>query len=324
LLRSCAVVSEAMKSHVLRDSAAFELERERPKYYNVKMSTVYAPAKLNLVLEVLGKDNDYHRLSSIVQSIDLCDVLNFELDDELRFECDVPSLRSDNLVTKAAASLKESTGCSLGARIELHKLIPWAAGLGGGSSDAAAALRALNELWRLGLSVPQLVRLASRLGSDVPFFIREGTALIQGNGEKVTPLPPLPPTCFVLLVPPLPKMPDKTKQMYGRLRVADFTRGEFAERALASLLGGKAIGRSLMFNAFERIAFEFFPQLGKYRDIMKEAGAPGVCLAGSGPCLFTSFSNKDEAGELFSRLKKQKLECYLTFSFPQVDAKASV
>jgi 4-diphosphocytidyl-2-C-methyl-D-erythritol kinase len=280
------------------------------------MSTVYAPAKLNLVLEVLGKDDDYHRISSIVQSIDLCDVLNLELDDELRFECDVPGLRSDNLVTEAAALLKESTGCSLGARVELHKRIPWAAGLGGGSSDAAATLLALNELWRLGLSVPQLVRLAWRLGSDVPFFVRKGTALVEGRGEKVTPLPPLPPTCFVLLVPPLSKMPDKTKQMYGRLRVADFTRGEFTERALASLLRGKVVGRSLMFNVFERTAFEFFPQLGRYRKIMEEAGAAGVCLAGSGPCLFAAFSSREEAGELFSRLSKQKLECYLTFSFP--------
>jgi 4-diphosphocytidyl-2-C-methyl-D-erythritol kinase len=280
------------------------------------MSTAYAPAKLNLVLEVLGKDDDYHRISSIVQCIDLCDVLSFELDEELRFECDVPGLRLDNLVTKAATLLKESTGCSLGARIELHKRIPWAVGLGGGSSDAAATLLALNELWRLGLSTPQLVRLAWRLGSDVPFFVRKGTALVEGKGEKVTPLPPLPPTCFVLFVPPLSKMPDKTKQMYGRLRVADFTGGEFTERALASLLGGKAVDHSLMFNVFERTAFEFFPQLGRYRRIMKEAGAPGACLAGSGPCLFTTFSSKAEAGELFSRLSKQKLECYLTFSFP--------
>jgi len=284
------------------------------------MSTMYAPAKVNLVLEVLGKDNDYHRIASIVQAIDLCDVLNFELDDELHFECDVPGLRSDNLVMKAAMLLKENTKCGLGARIELRKRIPWGVGLGGGSSDAAATLLALNELWRLGLSVSHLVCLASGLGSDVPFFIRRGAALVEGKGEKVTPLPALPGTCFVLLVPPLPKVPDKTKQMYGRLRVADFTGGESVQRALACLRAGKGIDRSLMFNVFEGTAFDFFPRLGKYRQIMEEAGAPGVCLAGSGPCLFTVSPSKGEAGELFLRLKKQKLECYLAFPFPQAYA----
>jgi 4-diphosphocytidyl-2-C-methyl-D-erythritol kinase len=283
------------------------------------MLTVYAPAKLNLVLEVLGKDNDYHQISSIVQSIDLCDVLNFQLDEEVCFECDVPSLKRDNLVTQAATLLKESTKCGLGARIELRKHIPWGVGLGGGSSDAAATLSGLNELWGLGLPISELVRLASKLGSDVPFFIHKGTALVGGKGEKVTPLPFLPATCFVLLVPPLPKLPGKTKQMYSNLRVADFTGGQFVQRALLSLREGKAIDRTSMFNVFEKIAFDFFPGLAKYRGTLEEAGALGVYLAGSGPCLFTFFSRKEEAGELFSRLKKQKLECYLAFPFPHTN-----
>jgi 4-diphosphocytidyl-2-C-methyl-D-erythritol kinase len=280
------------------------------------MLTVYAPAKLNLVLEVLGKDNGYHRIFSIVQSIDLCDVLDFQLDEKICFECDEPSLKHDNLVLQAATLLKESTKCNLGARIELRKHIPWGVGLGGGSSDAAATLLALNELWGLGLPLSKLVHLASKLGSDVPFFIHKGTALVEGRGEKVTPLPSLPSTSFVLLVPPVPKISGKTKQMYGNLRVADFSEGQFVHQALASLRQGKAIDYSLMFNVFERIAFDFFPKLDKYRKTLERAGAPGVYLAGSGPCLFTFFSGAKEAGEVFSRLKKQRLECYLAFSFP--------
>jgi len=280
------------------------------------MLTVYAPAKINLVLEVLDKDNDYHRISSIVQSIDLCDVLHFQLDEAIYFECDEPSLKRDNLVTRAAALLKESTKCSLGARIELHKHIPWGMGLGGGSSDAAATLLALNELWGVGLSLSELVRLASKLGSDVPFFIHKGTALIEGRGEKVTPLPSLPTTWFVLLVPPLPKIPGKTKQMYSNLRAAYFTEGRFVQATLSSLKQGKAIDPGLIFNVFEKVAFDFFPGLDKYRKTLEEAGAPGVHLAGSGPCLFTFFSVEKEAGELFSRLKKKGLECYLASSFP--------
>jgi len=286
-------------------------------YKKIVVLTVYAPAKINLVLEVLGKDNDYHRISSIVQSIDLCDILNFQLDEEIRFECDEPSLKSDNLVERAATLLKERTKCSLGARIELRKHIPWGVGLGGGSSDAAATLLALNELWGLGLPLSELVYLASKLGSDVPFFIHKGTALVEGKGEKVTPLPSLPSTSFVLLVPPVARISGKTKQMYSNLRVADFTERQFVQQALVSLRQGKTIEYDFMFNVFERIAFDFFPKLEEYRKILKEEGAPGVYLAGSGPCLFTFFSEAKEAGELFSRLKKQRLECYLAFSSPR-------
>jgi len=239
------------------------------------------------------------------------------LDEEVCFECDEPSLKRDNLVIQAAALLKEITKCSLGVRIELRKHIPWGVGLGGGSSDAAAALLALNELWGLGLPLSELVRLASKLGSDVPFFIHKGAALVEGKGGKVTPLLFLPSTSFVLLVPPVPKISGKTKQMYNNLRVADFTEGQFVQAALASLRQGKAIEHRLMFNVFEGIAFDFFTELDRYRKTLEEAGAPGVYLAGSGPCLFTFFSEKEEAGELFSRLRKQGLECYLAFSFPR-------
>ncbi len=280
------------------------------------MLTVYAPAKINLVLEVLGKLNDYHRISGIVQSIDLCDVLNFQPDEAICFECDEPSLKRDNLVTRAATLLKKSTRYSLGARIELRKHIPWGVGLGGGSSDAAATLLALNELWELRLSLPELVQLASELGSDVPFFTHKGTAWVEGKGEKVTPLPSLPSIYFVLLVPPLPKISGKTKQMYGKLNAAHYTEGRFIQQALSYLKQGKAIDHSLMFNVFEMVAFDFFPGLDKYRKTLEEAGAPGVYLAGSGPCLFTFFSEERQAKVISLNLRGQGLECYVTSPFP--------
>ena len=283
------------------------------------MLTVYAPAKINLVLEVLGKDNDYHRISSIVQSIDLCDVLNFQPDEKICFECDEPSLEHDNLVIQAATLLKEATKYSRGARIELYKHIPWGVGLGGGSSDAAATLLALNELWELRLSLSELVHLASKLGSDVPFFIPKGTVLVEGKGEKVTPLPSLPSTCFVLLVPPLAKIPGKTKQMYNQLNTAHFTEGQFVQAALSSLMQGKTIGPIFMFNVFEKLAFDFFPKLDEYRKTFEEAGASRVYLAGSGPCLFTFFSGEEKANELGLRLREQGLECYAASSVPRDD-----
>jgi 4-diphosphocytidyl-2-C-methyl-D-erythritol kinase len=277
--------------------------------------TAYAPAKVNLVLEVLGKHNDYHAISSIVQSIDLCDVLNFQLEEEICFECAEPNLKQDNLVTRAAALLNENANCSRGARIELRKHIPWGVGLGGGSSDAAATLIALNELWGLGLPRSELVHLASKLGSDVPFFVHKGTALVEGTGEKITPLPSLPLTYFVLLVPPLPKILIKTRQMYSNLDAAYFTEGQFVQKALSSLRQGKAIAPGLMFNVFREVAFAFFPGLDEYGRILEKTGASGVYLAGSGPCLFTLSPDEKKSREIFLPLKKQGLECYLASSF---------
>ena len=288
------------------------------------MLTVYAPAKINLVLEVLGKNDNYHQISSIIQSIDLCDVLNFQSGEEICFECTEPGLKRDNLVTRAAALLKESTKYSRGARIELRKHIPWAVGLGGGSSDAAATLIALNEFWGLGLSLSELVHLASKLGSDVPFFIHKGTALVEGTGEKITPLPSLPLTYFVLLVSPLPKILNKTKQMYSNLNVTYFTRGQFIEPALSYLRQGKVITPDLMFNVFKKIAFDFFPGLYKYRKTLEEAGAPRVYLAGSGPCLFTLSPDEKKAREIFFQLKKQGLESYLVSSFIHTNVAAGL
>jgi 4-diphosphocytidyl-2-C-methyl-D-erythritol kinase len=276
------------------------------------MLTVYAPAKVNLVLEVLEKHDDYHQISSILQTIDLCDVLSFELAEQISVECSEPSLAGNNVVAEAAMLLKKATKYDKGAQIELHKHIPWGVGLGGGSSDAASALLALTKLWKRDLPVSELVRLASKLGSDVPFFIYGGTALIEGMGEKVTPLPPSQPTYFVLLVPPLAKIPAKTKRLYSKLNAGHFTKGELVHAALLLLRREKTIPPALMFNTFEKVAFDFFPRLTEYKRRFEEAGAAKVCLAGSGPCLFTPVREEEKAKNLYLRLKNQGLECYLS------------
>ncbi len=288
---------------------------------NNHMLTVHAPAKINLVLEVLGRHDNYHRISSIVQAVNLCDVLNFQLDEEISFKCSEPSLERDNLVTEAATLLKKVTGYNRGARIELRKHIPWGVGLGGGSSDAAAALLALNELWKLELSVFELIYIASKLGSDVPFFIYGGTALVEGRGEKVTPLPSLSSTWFVLLVPPLSKIPGKTRQLYNKLNDSHFTKGHFVRAALLSLTQEKTIVPSLIFNVFEEVACDVFPKLNEYKEKFKEAGASKIHLVGSGSALFTSVYEEEEANQIRSCLRKQGLECYVTSSeaLPQKD-----
>jgi 4-diphosphocytidyl-2-C-methyl-D-erythritol kinase len=274
------------------------------------MLTSYAPAKVNLVLEVLGKHDAYHQISSIVQAVSLYDILNFETSEELHFKCSEHELERDNLVIGAALLLKEATGYSKGARIELHKHIPWGVGLGGGSSDAGSTLVALNELWGLKLSLRDLVDLASKLGSDIPFFIHKGIALVEGKGEKVTLLPTLPSTWFVMLVPPLARISGKTAQMYGKLKASHFTEGQFVCAALPYLMQGKMIEPSLMFNVFERVVIDVFPQVKDCRDTFEKAGATAVHLCGSGPCLFTFFSEEERANELLLRLRQRGLECY--------------
>jgi 4-diphosphocytidyl-2-C-methyl-D-erythritol kinase len=276
------------------------------------MLTYLAPAKINLVLEVLGKrDDGYHEIRSLVQTISLCDVLSFELADVISLECDEPSLSNvDNLVVQAADLLKKNSGYRKGAKIKVEKRIPWGAGLGGGSSDAAAALLALNRLWKLGLTTSDLVELAAKLGSDVPFFIHEGTALMEDRGEKVTPLAASMPSWFVLLIPPLPKVPNKTQQLYSRLDARHFTDGQLVNRAVKSWSQSRQIDASLLFNVFDKVAFDAFPGLEGYWKRFEEAVGTDIHLVGSGPALFAPVDGEAKAGEVCHRLRQQGLEAY--------------
>lgn len=279
--------------------------------------TVLAPAKVNLVLEVLGKRQDgYHEIRSLIQTISLWDVLYFELAEEIYFECSEPSLSGeDNLVVKATSLVKEITGYPRGARIRLEKRIPWGVGLGGGSSDAGATLLALNQLWDLSLPVAKMVRLASQLGSDVPFFLYQGAAVVKGKGEKVKPQVALAMPWLVVLVPSLPRVPDKTKYLYSCLTPDHFTKGVFTRKAVKFLSRGKGFAPSLLFNVFEGVAFTAFPGLQEYRERFVEAGATNVCLAGSGPALFSLVGGEAIGKELYNRLYNQGLECYLVSTF---------
>src|SRR4030042_6669000 len=251
------------------------------------MLTCVAPAKINLVLEVLGKrDDGYHEIRSLVQTINLCDAISFEPASKVSFECTEPSLQtSDNLVVQAAELLRESSGYRKGAKIKLEKRIAWGAGLGGGSSDAAATLSALDRLWRLKLTTSDLIEPAARLGSDVPFFIYGGTALIEGRGERVMPLAAPMPGWLVLLLPPLPRMPGKTKQLYSHLNARHFTAGQFVYRAFKIWSQDRHLSPHLLLNVFDKVAFGAFPGLEDYWRRFEAAGAKDIHLAGSGPAL---------------------------------------
>jgi 4-diphosphocytidyl-2-C-methyl-D-erythritol kinase len=278
------------------------------------MPTVKAPAKINLTLEVLGKRPDgFHEIRSVIQTINLYDSLRFRLSKKLRFSCDNPDLViEESLISRAAALLQETSGFSKGATIEVIKNIPFSSGLGGDSSDAAAVLQGLNRLWELGLSLEELLGMAPRLGSDVAFFVCGGTALVEGRGERVTPLPPLPRRWIVLVVPPFSAIAEKTRQLYASLKPEHYSDGRITQKFIKGLSGGGEFEPSMFFNTFENVAFDFFPELEVYKEHFEKLGAPYVRLAGSGPTLFTLLEDKAQAEDLYTRCQNQGMECYLT------------
>jgi len=278
------------------------------------MLTIRAPAKLNLTLEVLGKRPDgYHEIRSVIQTISLCDTLRFELSSEVSISSDLPEWSpGKSLVAKAVILLQKTTSAAKGVKIEIAKNIPLVSGLGGDSSDAAATLRGLNKLWEQNLPQSKLLELAMQLGSDVVFFLYGGMALVAGRGEIITPLPPLPRHWFVLLLPDVPRLPDKTKQLYAHLKASHYTKGGATEKVVRVLGEKEQLNPSLLFNTFENVAFEFFPGLNHYRDLMLKAGAKSVHLAGSGPTLYTMLKYKKDAEKVFNKLRQQEIKVYLT------------
>ena len=275
------------------------------------MLTVQAPAKLNLTLEVLAKRPDgYHEIRSIFQTINLCDSLRFQLSRKVTFKSNTPDwIPERSLVAKAVSLFQKTTGCAKGATIEVSKGIPLVSGLGGDSSDVAATLCGLNELWALNLSQKELLELAARLGSDVAFFLYGGTALVEGRGEVVTPLPTLPHRWVILVVPDVPQLPEKTRQLYASLKASHYTDGQITQRLVDELREGRE--PSILFNTFENVAFTRFSKLKVYRDHMVKIGAPTVHLAGSGPALFTLIKDKSQAEDLYTHCQQQNMKTYL-------------
>ncbi len=276
------------------------------------MLTVKAPAKLNLTLEVLGKRPDgFHEIRSVIQSIDLCDTLHFENGEQVSVKCDMEGWSAEaSLVSKAVGLMRSVFGGSRGALITIEKRIPLMSGLGGDSSDAAAVLHGLNELWGLGLSQEKLLEMAAQLGSDVFFFLHGGTALAEGRGEKITPLPSPAKLWVVLVIPDVPVKEGKTARMYAGLEAGHYTDGAITKKMASTILKGDVFAPSMLFNTFENIAFKD-DALRTYKEHLIKLGAQHVHLAGSGPTLFSLFEDEHAAKELLSSCKGQGMEAYL-------------
>jgi len=274
------------------------------------MIEINAPAKLNLTLEVLGKRPDnFHEIRSVLQTISLHDTLYIESGKGFDFMGSITGWETEKSLLSRVVRLL-SPDAKLEAKITLEKHIPLMAGLGGDSSDAAALLKGLNEFWGLQLSPPKLREMSIQLGSDVTFFLRGGTALAEGRGEIITPLPPLKNIWMVLVMPETPAASGKTGRMYAALKSAHYTDGSITGKLVKTLRERGEFSPALLFNTFENVAFED-DALRAYREHLIKLGAPHVHLAGAGPALFAMFQDKSEAGELYRRCRDQGMPTYL-------------
>lgn len=272
---------------------------------------VLAFAKLNLTLEVLGRRPDgYHEVRTILQTIDLADRLEIQPHPNLRVECDDPTLNGEaNLVWQAATALARCHNVPPRASVFIQKRIPVGMGLGGGSSDAAAALVALNQLWGLALGLSDLAQVASQVGSDVPFFLWGGTALAEGRGERIQPLPSLP-RLPVTLVCPNVTIPHKTARLYACLTPSHYSDGAPTRRMVGRLERGQ-FSQELASNIFEEVAFSVFPRLEELHRRVEAALGRAVHLSGSGPALFAIPSSEAEYRHVVDSLPAEDARVYL-------------
>lgn len=262
-----------------------------------------APAKLNLTLEIVAKRPDgYHAIESLMLPVDLCDELEFRrTEGELSLTCNAPDIPTDgrNLVLKAAEALRRRTESRLGIAIHLKKRIPHEAGLGGGSSDAATTLLALNELWELNLAPAELASIAAEIGSDVAFFLVQSAAWCTGRGEIAVPETTGQQLDAVIVKP---SVGLSTKEIYGRVSVpAQPVDGTPARDALRA--GDKiALGRAL-FNRLQAPAFAVAPAVESLYRELAALGPLGCQLSGSGSALFALCRDALEANRIAAAIR---------------------
>lgn len=271
--------------------------RKRGEKYKMLLK---APAKVNYLLQVLRKRPDgYHDLRMVMQRIDLCDEIEIKLKKTsgINVDCDseAASAGRDNIAWRAADAILSHAGGATGVDISISKKIPVAAGLGGGSSDAATVLMGLNELLGTNFSDEKLMEIGVKLGADVPFFIFKKTALAEGIGEKLTPVDGLPPAWLVLVNP---NIHVSTAWVYQNLRLTnrqdDYKLPQFCNKVedICSILG----------NDLESVTIERFAVIREIKEMLLGYGAAGVLMSGSGPTVFAVFGAEDEAHRCYRKV----------------------
>ncbi|MEE8328877.1 MAG: 4-(cytidine 5'-diphospho)-2-C-methyl-D-erythritol kinase, partial [Thermodesulfovibrionia bacterium] len=266
------------------------------------MLTLKAPAKINWFLNVLGRrDDGYHDIESIIQKISLYDFISFWPSEDLTLKTELQIPTEQNLVYKAAVLLKKTSGVSAGAKIRLNKNVPVAAGLGGGSSDAALTLIGLNKLWSLGLSCSELNVLAEQLGSDVPFFLHGPLAFVNGRGENVTDYRSIKSINILLVKPPVSV---STRWAYENLKLTKRTsKVNNITLFIHAIRKGELQGTSSFHNDLEPVATKTFPVIADIKERLLREGAILSMMSGSGPTVFGVFESAREAGKASKAFK---------------------
>lgn len=279
-----------------------------------------ARAKINLGLDVVGKREDgYHEVRMIMQTIRLYDQITItkRVQPGIFVKTNLVYLPSneDNLVYQAAKILADEFGIRKGIFIDLKKIIPVAAGMAGGSADAAAVLVGMNKMFQLGLSRRQLMERAVTLGADVPYCIMRGTALAEGIGEKLTRLPAMP-ACQIVIAKP--GIHVSTKFVYRNLCLHQGIQHPDIDAQIRALKAGDLKGLAEnMGNVLEDVTIPVYPVIGRIKEFMMECGAVGAMMSGSGPTVFGLFADKAQAKKTYDKLRKGSLvkQVYLTSVF---------
>ncbi len=262
---------------------------------------ISAPAKVNLYLELLRKRTDgYHDIATLMSTVNLYDTLEIQAQPnaDIQFTCSAPAIPTGptNLVVRAALELQSASETKHGASIHLTKRIPHEAGLGGGSSDAAATLAALNALWKLNLTRRELEPIAAKIGSDVPFFLYGGAAWCTGRGEIVEPLPSCQPLHLVIVKPAVGL---STAEVYRNVQLQDVPQTGDAIRTAFSNRGSEAIAGQL-FNRLQSPAFGLQPLVATLYEQLNTCGPLGCLLSGSGSSLFALCRGRQDARRVAS------------------------
>ncbi|HIW31376.1 MAG TPA: 4-(cytidine 5'-diphospho)-2-C-methyl-D-erythritol kinase [Candidatus Paenibacillus intestinavium] len=273
-----------------------------------------APAKINLVLDALHKREDgFHEVEMIMTMVDLADRLEMEplARDQIIISSQVGYIPLDakNLAFQAAQLIKERYQVKQGVYIHLDKKIPVAAGLAGGSSDAAATLRGLNRLWNLNISEHELCELGAELGSDVPFCVTGGTALATGRGERLQPIS-IPPQCWVVLAKP--PINVSTADVYGKFRVNKVEQHPSVQNMINALDSGSFTEMcDSLGNVLESVTLQLYPEVKQLKESMIRLGADGVLMSGSGPTVFGLVSKEAKLSRIYNGLRGFCKEVYV-------------
>ncbi len=289
------------------------------------MVTVEANAKINLTLDILGKRPDgFHEVAMVMQTIGLHDTLVMEKTErDIELSINVPWLKADekNLAWRAAELMRQEYGIEGGVRIELTKRIPVAAGLAGGSADAAAVLKGMNDLYGLQLDEEKLCELGARLGSDIPFCIMGGTMLATGRGEILTRLSDMPETWVVLAKPRISVSTAWAYQNYDEQGADRHPDNEAIKQAIAR--GNRKAVAGLLCNVLESVTIKRYDVIAEYKQMMLDKGAMASMMSGSGPTVFGLAKNREQAESIADVLRQEtNADVFVTRTFQMNRRKA--